>query len=143
MSLNGTYDSLYNSHRKSLVLSEFKTVDIYIKKDLSLEKNSIVLLNVSFEGNWHMRGHVNHHDVSSIIELQTGLVIDKYVMSNYCLSCAKGYSMSEPTYLELYKFHKPSRQNNSTGLIYRCMPSHDTAVTQFAFCKLYNCCKDS
>ena len=49
---------------------------------------------------------MNHHGVGTVSELETGLVIDTHVMSNYCLSCAKETSVSVTTYLEWYKFHK-------------------------------------
>ena len=69
-----------------------------MKKDSSLMDNSTIDIGVSYDGSWHRRAHTSHHGVGTIIELETGLVIDTYVMSNYCFVYAKALATSDADY---------------------------------------------
>ena len=80
--------------------------NLYMKKDSSLMENSTIDIGVSYDGSWHRRGHTSHHGVGTIIEPKTGLVIDTYVMSNYCFVCAKGLATSDANYDAWYNNHR-------------------------------------
>ena len=87
----------------------------YMKKDSSQTDNSTIDLGVSYDGSWHRRGHTIHHGVGTIIELETGLVIDTHVMSNYCFVCAKGLATSDANYDAWYNNHRTVCQKNFSG----------------------------
>ena len=53
-----------------------------------LGDDGLVDLTVSYDGTWHKRGYTSHHGVGVAIEVNTGLVIDREVLSNYCQACA-------------------------------------------------------
>ena len=89
--------------------------NLYMKKDSSLTDNSTIDIGVSYDGSWHRRGHTSHHGVGTIIELETGLVIDTYVMSNYCFVCAKGLATSDANYDAWYNNHRTVCQKNFSG----------------------------
>ena len=78
---------------KDCYVSAVKKIrQFFMDKDGSLTNDSIIDIGVSYDGSWHRRGYSSHYGVGTIIELHTGLVIDTYVMSNYCSICCKGTS---------------------------------------------------
>ncbi|KAK6187926.1 hypothetical protein SNE40_005845 [Patella caerulea] len=51
---------------------------------------------VSFDGTWHKRGHSSHYGAAAAIDLDTGLVVDTHVASNFCHGCkTKKSNMSD------------------------------------------------
>ena len=50
--------------------------------------NPILNITVSFDGTWMTRGHKPKYVLGCVIEIETGLVIDFFIMSLYCHSCA-------------------------------------------------------
>ena len=72
--------------------------------DKSLDPNGIIPIIVSYDGTWYRRGHSSHHGVGVVIELHTGLVIDTYVVINYCAKCSVSMpATSDPTYSDWCK----------------------------------------
>lgn len=49
---------------------------------------AVVDVCVSFDGTWHKRGHTSHFGLGAVIELDSGLVLDLSVASNYCHGCS-------------------------------------------------------
>ena len=82
--------------------SAIKTVrNLYAAKDPTIT-DTIIDISVSYDGSWHRRGYSSHFGVDTIIELQTGLVIDTHVMSNHCYMCVRNIDPSD-TWLENHK----------------------------------------
>ena len=57
---------------------------------------------------------------ATIIELETGLVIDTHIMSNYCFICVKGLATSDANYDAWYNNHRTVYQKNFSGLSHAC-----------------------
>ena len=88
----------------------------YCAMDKSLDPNGNIPIIVSYDGTWHRRGHSSHHGVGVVIELHTGLVIDTYVVSNYCAKCSVSMpATSDPTYSDWCKEHKQECSMNYKG----------------------------
>ena len=87
----------------------------YCQFDSSLDPDGVIPIIVSYDGTWHKRGHSSHYGVGVVIELHTGLVIDTYVVSNYCVKCTKMPDPSHPTYAQWCKAHKEECSKNFTG----------------------------
>ena len=92
-----------------------KVKECYIVKNPLLTKESHININVSYDGSWNRQGHSSHHGVGTIIELETGLVIDTHVMSSICHVCAKGPATTDDGYHEWHTKHTPVCQRNFTG----------------------------
>ena len=69
---------------------------VYMEMDASITADSVIPIAITYDGTWHRRGHSSHFGVGVIIELNTGLVIDAHVMSNYCHGCARGPKYGDP-----------------------------------------------
>ena len=53
-----------------------------------MDDDGVIDMTVSYDGTWQKRGLTSHHGVGVAIEVQTGLVVDYEVLSNYCHACA-------------------------------------------------------
>ena len=53
-----------------------------------LDDDEDIMNTVSFDGTWHKRGFTSHYRVGVAVEIQTGLVVDYEVLSNYCQRCS-------------------------------------------------------
>ena len=53
-----------------------------------MDDAGVIDITVSYDDTWQKRGFTSHHGVGVAIEVQTGLVIDYEVLSNYCHACA-------------------------------------------------------
>lgn len=56
------------------------------------------VVDVTFDGTWHKRGRTSHHGVGIVMEIDTGLVLDYQLLSNFCRGCVSGPSPSSPDY---------------------------------------------
>ena len=56
-------------------------------KRATLNDDSVIDIAIRYDGNWHRRGHSSHHGVGTDIHIETGLVLDVEVLSNYCKPC--------------------------------------------------------
>lgn len=74
-----------------------------------------VRTTVIYDGTWHRRGHVSHHGVGVAIDLETGLVIDFEVLSNYCHGCATGPRPTDAKYNAWRRQHAGLCQKNYHG----------------------------
>lgn len=74
-------------------------------------------INVIYEGTWLTRGHSSHVAVECIIEMNTRLVVDHSVLSNFCLGCSHGPKHKEQGYVAWHAKHVPDCQKNID-----CMP---------------------
>lgn len=70
---------------------------------------------ISYDGTWHKRGHTSHFGVGVAVELNSGLVIDYSVQSNYCQVCAQGPKPGSQEYEEWFESHSPDCQKNFQG----------------------------
>ncbi|CAN7944596.1 unnamed protein product, partial [Ixodes hexagonus] len=70
---------------------------------------------VSYDGTWQKRGHTSHFGVGAVIELETGLVLDFSVQSNYCHGCNLGPKKDSNEYQAWAKSHEEVCQKNFEG----------------------------
>ena len=68
---------------------------------------------VSYDGTWHKRGHSSHFGVGVAVDVQSGLVLDTQVLSNYCHGCEVGPKPNSPNYIQWRASH--SCQKNFDG----------------------------
>ena len=61
--------------------------DVYGKQGILPDEDGILDIGVSFDGSWQKRGHSSHNGLASVIDLETGLLIDFEVLSNFCIKC--------------------------------------------------------
>ncbi|KAM7303206.1 hypothetical protein ISCGN_013186 [Ixodes scapularis] len=66
---------------------------------------------ISYDGTWHKRGHTLHFGVGVAIELETGLVLDFSVQSEYCHGCELGPKEDDGHFKEWAETHKAACQN--------------------------------
>lgn len=79
------------------------------------DSGAVVDVCVSFDGTWHKRGHTSHFGLGAVIELDSGLVLDFSVASNYCHGCSIGPKESEDGHEEWIETHKETCQKNFNG----------------------------
>ena len=92
-----------------------KVREYYRQQNPTLTEQSVIPISVSYDGSWHRRGHSSHHGVGTVIELETGLVIDTHIMSNFCIGCDKGPKSGDPSYDAWLSAHKTLCQKNYSG----------------------------
>ncbi|CAN8006086.1 unnamed protein product, partial [Ixodes hexagonus] len=79
------------------------------------DSSAVVDVCVSFDGTWHKRGHTSHFGLGAVIELDSGLVLDFSVASNYCHGCSIGPKEGEDGHEEWMKAYKETCQKNFNG----------------------------
>ena len=84
-------------------------------KDAALNNDSVIDIAISYDGTWHRRGHSSHHGVGTAIHIETGLVLDVEVLSNYCKSCKSAPDVNDPAYNAWLENHKSTCQKNYSG----------------------------
>ncbi|KAM7312937.1 hypothetical protein ISCGN_009841 [Ixodes scapularis] len=72
----------------------------------TLDDKALQDVSVSYDGTWHKRGHTSHFGVGVAIELETGLVLDYAVVSNYCHGCRIGPKEESEGYKEWLEKHQ-------------------------------------
>ncbi|KAM7284353.1 hypothetical protein ISCGN_001447, partial [Ixodes scapularis] len=70
---------------------------------------------VTYDGTWHKRGHTSHFGVGVAIELETGLVLDYSVQSNYCHGCSLGPAQGSDSHEDWAENHRAVCQKNFAG----------------------------
>ena len=60
---------------------------------------------VSYDGTWHKHGHGSHFGVGVAVDVQSGLVLDTQVLSNYCHRCEVGPKPTSPNYIQWRASH--------------------------------------
>lgn len=88
-----------------------------VVRTTSSAANSEDLLDVcvTFDGTWHKRGHTSHFGVGVVIEIETGLVLDFAVISNYCHGCSLGPKEDSDEYEAWLEKHQLTCQKNFGG----------------------------
>lgn len=71
--------------------------------------------SVSYDGTWHKRGHTSHFGLGAAIDLESGLVLDFSVHSNYCHGCNLGPKEGETEHVQWLEGHKDVCQKNFNG----------------------------
>ncbi|CAN8016792.1 unnamed protein product, partial [Ixodes persulcatus] len=84
-------------------------------KNAACDSSELLDVSVSFDGTWHKRGHTSHFGLGAVIELDSGLVLDFSVQSNYCHACSMGPKDGEARYQEWMQSHKEVCQKNFNG----------------------------
>ena len=56
----------------------------YREHDPSITQDSILDLNVTFDGSWMTRGHNSLYGIGCVVDIMTGVVLDLTVLSLYC-----------------------------------------------------------
>lgn len=70
---------------------------------------------ISYDGTWQKRGHSSHNVVGIAIDIDTCLVIDAHVHSNYCKLCDFTPKLESPNYIIWKANHLPVCQINHNG----------------------------
>lgn len=78
-------------------------------------RSDVVPVVVTYDGTWHKRGHSSHFGIGIVIELNTGLILDYKVLSNYCHGCEIGPKPQDPNYEAWKNVHKNTCQKNYNG----------------------------
>ena len=55
-----------------------------MEQDNSIRKDDVIDITVSFKGSWQQKGHLSHYGVGTLVELETGLILDYEAYSLYC-----------------------------------------------------------
>ncbi|KAK3889502.1 hypothetical protein Pcinc_006474 [Petrolisthes cinctipes] len=71
---------------------------------------------VSYDGTWMTRGHYSHIGVGFVVEVDTGFIVDKEVISNFCQVCSNRDKKKLPIIPEWKKKHEPFCNKNFTGI---------------------------
>ena len=87
----------------------------YMDQDPTIDRNDVLDICVSFDGTWHKRGHSSHHGVGVVIEVNTGLVIDTQVMSNFCAGCRTAPDEKDPDYSTWKEFHECQQNHEGSA----------------------------
>ena len=88
----------------------------YAKSDILPDPtNDLLDIVVSYDGTWMTRGHTSHIGVGIVIEMDTGMVIDFEVLSNFCQVCHAREKKKLPFTPEWQQAHSPSCNKNYNG----------------------------
>ncbi|KAG0428678.1 hypothetical protein HPB47_024356 [Ixodes persulcatus] len=79
------------------------------------DSDELVDVAVSFDGTWHKRGHTSHFGLGAAIDLDSGLVLDFAVQSNYCHGCSLGPKLAEEKHEEWMETHREVWQKSFHG----------------------------
>ena len=55
-----------------------------MQKDESIRDGDVIDICVSYDGSWHKRGFSSKYGVGTIVEMETGLILDYEALSLYC-----------------------------------------------------------
>ncbi|XP_035827211.1 uncharacterized protein LOC118478202 [Aplysia californica] len=77
--------------------------------------SGVQVVNVSYDGTWHKRGHSSHYGVGVAIDVDSGYVLDTYTVSNFCTGCTRAPDPDSPQYLSWFERHKPLCNKNFEG----------------------------
>lgn len=86
-----------------------------VRKRENAKEGELLDVCVTYDGTWHKRGHTSHFGVGVAIELESGLVLDYSVHSNYCQLCTQGPKPGTEGYTEWMEDHRPNCQKNFNG----------------------------
>lgn len=94
---------------------------------------------VIYDGTWHKRGFSSHVGVGSVIEFDTGLILDAEVLCNLCLGCQTGPKPGEEKYAEWLQNHNCQKNTDANSgrmevdaalaLFGRSLEKHDLRYT--------------
>ena len=90
---------------------------------------------VSYDGAWQTRGFSSHHGIGVAIDLETTLVIDTEVMSNFCSGCLRSPEDDTKAWDEWWETHKPNCQNNHNGSAKLMEKAAAQAIFKRSICK--------
>ena len=124
--------STFDRHKERLEASAQKAADRiqrkageivrqeYMKKDPSLKEHDVIDISVSYDATWQKaRGFNSKHGVGTVIDLETGVVLDTETMSKYCHSCAlvdgKYPDKESQEYNDWFSKHEPNCDINHVG----------------------------
>lgn len=83
------------------------------------DEDDILNIDVSLDGSWHARGHKSTLGVWAAVDVNSGLVVDYEVLSNYCARCNvlsrnfQGKKISKEQYRQLLAEHSSSLECES------------------------------
>ncbi|KAK3889782.1 hypothetical protein Pcinc_006343 [Petrolisthes cinctipes] len=88
----------------------------YAKSDILPDPTNYLLdIVVSYDGTWMTRGHTSHIGAGIVIEVDTGMVIDFEVLSNFCQVCHSREKKKLPFTPEWQQAHSPRCNKNFNG----------------------------
>lgn len=86
-----------------------------IYRELGSAPGNIVVM---YDRTWLTRGHKSHVGVGRVIQLDSGLVLDHCVLSNYCHGCSIGPKPGDSRYPQWLQEHKPECQKKTMCAIW-------------------------
>ena len=95
-----------------------RVIEVYAALGIFPDENGILNISVSYDGSWQKRGHTSNYGLGAVIEINTGLVINYYVVSKFCQSCAthqNKFGKGIDKFNEWYVSHEPYCQINYQG----------------------------
>ncbi|KAM7289788.1 hypothetical protein ISCGN_029916 [Ixodes scapularis] len=106
---------------KSEELNSYHLLGISCIAALSVQKTGkakdgeLLDVCIMYDGTWHKRGHMSRFSFEVMIELESGLVLDFSVHTNYCQLCTQGPKPGTEGYTEWMEDHRPNCQKNFNG----------------------------
>lgn len=89
----------FSTYRDAICVATEAVAQGSMKKaatDIKDSKDESTDVSVTVEGTWIRRGHASKFGVVSVMSADNGKVLDREVLSKFCLSCSKG-SEEQPT----------------------------------------------
>ncbi|KAK3880998.1 hypothetical protein Pcinc_014547 [Petrolisthes cinctipes] len=106
-------DKQYPVRMKDVISAVFTHYESY---DILPEQTTGLLdITVSYDGTWMTRGHSSHIGVGFVVEVDTGFIIDRKVISNFCQVCSSREKRQLPATPEWMARHASSCNKNYTG----------------------------
>ncbi|KAK4290786.1 hypothetical protein Pmani_036345 [Petrolisthes manimaculis] len=106
-------DKHYPVRMKDVISAVFTHYESY---DILPEPTTGLLdITVSYDGTWMTRGHSSHIGVGFVVEVDTGFIIDREVISNFCQVCSSREKRQLPATPEWMARHASSCNRNYTG----------------------------
>jgi hypothetical protein len=87
-----------------------------IYSSVNTKPDDVLDICVSFDWTWHKRGHSSHYGVGIAIEVESGLIIDAQVLSNFCVGCKRAPPPeSDPKFLDWKANHKCEKNHDGSA----------------------------
>ncbi|KAM7295709.1 uncharacterized protein ISCGN_020982 [Ixodes scapularis] len=124
VSHRGLHHKTYQDHLKNTVSkSAAATAEKIYTESAAAVKSTYREMNpdftkdvaVVYDGTWLKRGYSSHVGVGSVIEYDTGLILDAEVLSNLCHGCQTGPKLGEERYSEWHQNHECQKNTDANS----------------------------
>ena len=80
-----------------------------------MSTSGVLVVDISYNGTWHKRGHSSHYRVGVFVDIASGLILDTHTVSNYCRGFEKAPPSNSASFTAWNKSHKKSFNKNFDG----------------------------